>query len=110
MYTILDGKATSAKIKQEVAEMVADYKSRGLRVPHLTAILVGHDGGSETYVANKAKTCHEVGFTSEVVRFEDDVTEETLLAKIAEIKGISPETVEKTTRENAFRLFSRVPR
>ena len=87
MYTILDGKATSAKIKQEVAQMVADYKSRGLRVPHLTAILVGHDGGSETYVANKAKTCHEVGFTSEVVRFEDDVTEETLLAKIAEINA-----------------------
>ena len=87
MYTILDGKATSAKIKQEVAERVAEYKSRGLRVPHLTAMLVGHDGGSETYVANKAKTCHEVGFTSEVVRFEDDVTEETLLSKIEEINA-----------------------
>ena len=81
-YTLLDGKATSAQIKEEIATEVAAMVARGEQAPHLVAILVGHDGGSETYVASKIKTCQEVGFRSSLIRFEDDVTEETLLAEI----------------------------
>ena len=81
-YTLLDGKATSARIKEEIAQEVASMVSRGEEPPHLVAILVGHDGGSETYVASKIKTCQEVGFRSSLIRFEDDVTEERLLAEI----------------------------
>lgn len=78
--TIIDGKEVSAKIKKEIAEEVAKIKQSGGRVPHLVAILVGHDGGSETYVANKVRTCEEVGFKSSLIRYENDVTEEELLA------------------------------
>ena len=81
-YTLLDGKATSTRIKEEIAQEVATMVSRGEEPPHLVAILVGHDGGSETYVASKIKTCQEVGFRSSLIRFEDDVTEERLLAEI----------------------------
>ena len=81
-YTLLDGKATSAQIKEEIATEVAAMVARGEQAPHLVAILVGHDGGSETYVASKIKACQEVGFRSSLIRFEDDVTEETLLAEI----------------------------
>ena len=81
-YTLLDGKATSAQIKEEIATEVAAMVVRGEQAPHLVAILVGHDGGSETYVASKINTCQEVGFRSSLIRFEDDVTEETLLAEI----------------------------
>ena len=81
-YTLLDGKATSAQIKEEIATEVAAMVARGEQAPHLVAILVGHDGGSETYVASKIKTCQEVGFRSSLIRFEDNVTEETLLAEI----------------------------
>ena len=61
---IIDGKATAAAIKAEIAEKVAKRVAEGKRVPHLAAILVGHDGGSETYVANKVKACAECGFKS----------------------------------------------
>lgn len=81
-YTLLDGKATSTRIKEEIAQEVATMVSRGEEPPHLVAILVGHDGGSETYVASKIKTCQEVGFRSSLIRFEDDVTEERLLSEI----------------------------
>lgn len=81
-YKLLDGKATSAQIKTEIAAEVAARVAAGKPVPHLVAILVGHDGGSETYVASKIKTCAEVGFRSTLVRFEDDVTEERLLQEI----------------------------
>ena len=81
-YTLLDGKATSARIKEEIAQEVATMVSHGEEPPHLVAILVGHDGGSETYVASKIKTCQEVGFRSSLIRFEDDVTEERLLSEI----------------------------
>lgn len=81
-YTLLDGKATSAQIKEEIATEVAAMVARGEQAPHLVAILVGHDGGSETYVASKIKTCQEVGFRSSLIRFEDDVTEERLLSEI----------------------------
>ena len=80
--TLIDGKAISEQIKQEIAAEVAERVARGEKRPHLAAILVGHDGGSETYVANKVKACEVCGFTSSLIRFESDVTEETLLAEI----------------------------
>ena len=79
---LIDGKAISEQIKQEIAAEVAERVARGEKRPHLAAILVGHDGGSETYVANKVKACEVCGFTSSLIRFESDVTEETLLAEI----------------------------
>jgi len=85
--TLIDGKATSEQIKQEIAAEVAARVSRGEKRPHLAAILVGHDGGSETYVANKVKACEVCGFKSTLIRYEDDVTEETLLKKIDELNN-----------------------
>lgn len=79
---LIDGKATAAAIKSEIAAKVADRLARGLRAPHLVAVLVGHDGGSETYVANKVKACEDCGFRSTVIRREDDITEPELLALI----------------------------
>jgi len=77
--TLIDGKATAATIKQEIAAEVEDMVARGARRPHLAAVLVGHDGGSETYVRNKVVACEQCGFRSSLIRFEDDVTEEELL-------------------------------
>ena len=77
---LIDGRAVSAQIKKEIAAEVAEIKAAGGKTPHLAAVLVGHDGGSETYVANKVKSCEEVGFNSTLIRYEDDVTEEELLA------------------------------
>ena len=84
---LLDGKQTSAELKAEIAEEVRKLKSDGKKTPHLAAVLVGHDGGSESYVAFKMKDCAEVGFKSSLVRFEDDVTEEELLAKVDELNS-----------------------
>lgn len=83
----IDGKATAAVIKQEIAGQVEQIVNAGGRRPHLVAVLVGHDGGSETYVANKVKACEVCGFKSTLVRYEDDVTEAELLAKIAELNA-----------------------
>ncbi len=80
--TIIDGKATAATIKQEIAAEVAEMVANGMKRPHLAAILVGHDGGSETYVRNKVLACEACGFDSTLIRFEDDVTEEELLTCI----------------------------
>lgn len=80
--TIIDGKQTAQEIKREISQSVAEMLSAGGRRPHLAAILVGHDGGSETYVAAKVKACEECGFKSTLIRFEDDVTEQTLLEAI----------------------------
>ena len=77
---IIDGKATAAKIKQEIAEEVGRMVQAGRKRPHLAAVLVGHDGGSETYVHNKVLACEACGFRSTLVRYEDDVTEAELLA------------------------------
>lgn len=77
---LIDGKAISAQIKKEIAAEVANIEARGGKTPHLAAVLVGHDGGSETYVASKVRTCEEVGFKSSLIRFEEDVTEAELLA------------------------------
>lgn len=82
---LIDGKATSKAIKQEIKKEVDSIVNAGNRPPHLAAVLVGHDGGSETYVAFKIKDCEEVGFRSSLVRFEDDVEEQVLLAKIREL-------------------------
>lgn len=84
-YTLLDGKATSTEIKAEIAQEVAQRLREGKPAPHLVAILVGHDGGSETYVASKIKTCSELGFRSTLIRFEEDVTEARLLEAIEKL-------------------------
>lgn len=84
-YTLLDGKATSAEIKAEIAQEVAQRLREGKPAPHLVAILVGHDGGSETYVASKIKTCSKLGFRSTLIRFEEDVTEARLLETIEKL-------------------------
>ena len=79
---LIDGKAIADQIKQEIAAEVADIKAAGGKIPHLAVIIVGHDGGSETYVAHKVKSCEQVGFKSTKICFEADVTEETLLEQI----------------------------
>lgn len=77
--TEIDGKATAAAIKAEIAEKVKQMTAEGKRAPHLAAVLVGHDGGSETYVRNKVLACEQCGFQSSLIRYEADVTEEELL-------------------------------
>ena len=90
MYKIIDGKAISEQIKLEIAEEVKKIVASGKRAPHLAVIIVGHDGGSETYVAHKVKSCLQVGFKSTKVTFEADITEAELLAKVDEMnKDIS---------------------
>jgi len=84
---LIDGKAIAAQIKLEIAEEVKLIKAAGGKTPHLAAILVGHDGGSETYVASKVRTCEELGFKSSLIRYEDDVTEEELLKKVIELNN-----------------------
>lgn len=82
---LIDGKKIAGEIKQEIAQKVAAIKAGGGRVPHLAAILVGHDGGSESYVAHKIKDCQEVGFISTLVRLEEEVSEERLLAEVEQL-------------------------
>ena len=82
MYTLIDGKAISEQIKLEIAEEVKSMVAKGAKRPHLAVIIVGHDGGSESYVAGKVKDCGDCGFTSTLIRFEEDVTEEALLAEV----------------------------
>lgn len=84
---IIDGKETARAIKAEIAEQVKEIVASGARPPHLAALLVGHDGGSEAYVANKVKACEECGFTSSLIRYDDDVTEQELLHKIDELNN-----------------------
>ena len=84
---LIDGKAVAAAIKREIAEEVDNILQNGGKRPHLAAILVGHDGGSETYVASKVKACEECGFTSTLIRYESNVTEEELLKKVDELNN-----------------------
>ncbi|MBQ8541915.1 MAG: bifunctional methylenetetrahydrofolate dehydrogenase/methenyltetrahydrofolate cyclohydrolase FolD [Bacteroidaceae bacterium] len=86
---LIDGKAIAATIKKEIAEEVEKIIAQGGKQPHLAAILVGHDGGSETYVANKVRACEECGFKSTLIRYEEDITEEQLLAKVEELNNDS---------------------
>ena len=85
--TLIDGKAIAAQVKREIAAEVSEIVARGGKRPHLAAILVGHDGGSETYVASKVKACEECGFRSTLVRYDVDVTEDELLAKVRELNA-----------------------
>ncbi len=89
--TIIDGKATAASIKAEIAAETASLKAKGFRAPHLAAILVGHDGGSETYVANKIKACAECGFKSSLIRMEstpeNPLKAEALLAEVEKLNN-----------------------
>ena len=89
MYTLIDGKAISEQIKLEIAEEVKIMMAGGAKRPHLAVIIVGHDGGSESYVAGKVKDCGDCGFTSTLIRFEEDVTEETLLAEVKKLNDNS---------------------
>jgi methylenetetrahydrofolate dehydrogenase (NADP+)/methenyltetrahydrofolate cyclohydrolase len=82
---LLDGKKVSEELKKQIALDAAEMLSKTGRKPHLVAILVGNDGGSETYVASKIKNCEQVGFKSSLVRFDNETSEETLLAKIKEL-------------------------
>ncbi len=92
MYRIMkliDGKATATQIKQEIAAEVSEMIANGGKRPHLAAILVGHDGGSETYVKNKVLACETCGFTSTLLRFEEDITEDELLSQVQKLNADS---------------------
>lgn len=82
---LIDGKAIAEQVKQEIAAEVAEMIEKGNKRPHLAAIMVGHDGGSETYVANKVKACEVCGFKSTLIRYEENVTEKELLEKVNEL-------------------------
>ncbi|MGL5919461.1 MAG: tetrahydrofolate dehydrogenase/cyclohydrolase catalytic domain-containing protein, partial [Bacteroidales bacterium] len=82
---LIDGKAIADQIKLEIAEEVKQITADGGKRPHLAAILVGTDGGSETYVAHKVKACEQVGFKSTLIRMDSSATEEELLEKVAEL-------------------------
>lgn len=84
---IIDGKATAATIRAEIASSVAQIVDAGGRAPHLAAILVGHDGGSESYVASKVKACEECGFGSSLLRFEGSISQEQLLEHIRDLNN-----------------------
>lgn len=84
---LIDGKATAAQIKAEIAQEVEAIVAAGGKRPHLAAILVGHDGGSETYVKNKVLACEACGFKSTLLRFEDDITEAELLEQVDKLNA-----------------------
>lgn len=87
MTQIIDGKQIANTVKDELAEEVKALRAAGGKTPHLAAILVGNDGGSETYVGHKVKACEQVGFKSTLVRYDNDVTEDELLKKIEELNN-----------------------
>jgi len=93
-FSLIDGKATAATIKAEIKEEVERIVAAGGKRPHLAAVLVGHDGGSETYVKNKVLACEACGFQSTLLRFEDDITEAELLV-----------TVDRLNRDNSIDGF-----
>ena len=84
---LIDGKKTSEIIQSEIADEVVKIKNNGGKIPHLAAVLVGHDGGSETYVAAKVKACERVGFKSTLIRFDENITEEELLNCVAQLNA-----------------------
>ena len=85
--TLIDGKSVAKAVKQEIAAQVEAMVAAGKRRPHLAGVLVGHDGGSESYMANKVKSCAECGFKSSLLRFEDTVSEEELLATVNKLNN-----------------------
>jgi methylenetetrahydrofolate dehydrogenase (NADP+) / methenyltetrahydrofolate cyclohydrolase len=84
---LLDGKATAASIKLELANAVAERKSKGMKIPHLAAVLVGGDGGSITYVNAKVKSCEEIGFESSLLRFDASISEADLLKVVHDLNA-----------------------
>lgn len=84
---LLDGKVVSEKIKEEILKEATEFLTQNGRKPHLVAVLIGNDGGSETYVASKIKNCEKVGFQSSLVRYDNSVTEAEVLARIEEINA-----------------------
>jgi methylenetetrahydrofolate dehydrogenase (NADP+)/methenyltetrahydrofolate cyclohydrolase len=84
---LIDGKKIANEIKEEIAIEVQHIKENGGKVPHLAALIVGHDGASETYVGHKEKACAQVGFNSTVLRFEDDITEEQMLQEVNKLNN-----------------------
>ncbi len=85
--TIIDGKAVAEEIKKQIAIEVANMQKNGQKTPHLVAILVGDNGASETYVANKVKSCQELGFHSTLLRFDPTITEEELLNEVIKVNN-----------------------
>ena len=83
----LNGKTTAEEIRAELKTAVTDRKQKGMKVPHLAAVLVGNDGGSMSYVGAKVKACDEIGFNSSLIRFDDSVTEDELLSKVEELNN-----------------------
>lgn len=84
---LIDGKKVANEIKEEIAQEVQQIKANGGKVPHLAAVIVGHDGASETYVGHKEKACKQVGFNSTVLRFEDNITEEEMLQQVDKLNN-----------------------
>lgn len=84
---LIDGKKTSEILQSEIADEVTKIKNSNGKIPHLAAVLVGHDGGSETYVAAKVKACERVGFKSTLIRYEDNVTEEELISCVTRLNN-----------------------
>lgn len=84
---LIDGKLTAQQVKSEIAALVREIVAQGGKQPHLAAILVGHDGGSETYVASKVKACAECGFKSSLLRFDEDVTQTELLQAVKQLNN-----------------------
>lgn len=84
---LIDGKKVANEIKEEIAQEVEQIKANGGKVPHLVAVIVGHDGASETYVGHKEKACQQVGFKSTVMRFEDSITEEEMLQLVDKLNN-----------------------
>jgi methylenetetrahydrofolate dehydrogenase (NADP+)/methenyltetrahydrofolate cyclohydrolase len=84
---LIDGKKTSEQLKTEIAEEVSSFVAAGGKRPHLAAVLVGHDGASETYVAGKVKACELVGFKSTLIRYEDTISEEELLKTVDQLNN-----------------------
>lgn len=87
MYKLIDGKQIASDIKLEIAEEVRKIRENNGKIPHLAAILVGNDGGSETYVSHKVKACEEVGFKSTLIRFDATISEDELLKKVGELNS-----------------------
>ena len=84
---LIDGKKIADQVKQEIAQEVEQIKAAGGKVPHLAAVIVGHDGASETYVGHKEKACNQVGFNSTVLRFEENITEEEMLKVVDKLNN-----------------------
>ena len=111
---LIDGKATANAIKEQIAEEVAQIVANGGKQPHLAAVLVGHDGGSETYVKNKVLACEKCGFKSTLIRYEDDVTEEELLACVDKLNkefnaGLSSPEAKKKIAEMGLTVVASTP-